>query len=747
MTSKNHRTATPPAAPGAPALFARAVQLFNAGQAAQAMPLCQEVVRLQPGHTDAWRLLSIALIASDRPADAVPVLQQALALNPHHTQLLCLLGTAHARCGQPEQATDSFRQALALAPQDANIWYDLGNVQQGFGQSAAALASYDRALALAPQHADAWLNRAHALLALGRLGDAIASLEYAIDLRPKASTWLQLGSALHQARRLPDALACYEKVTALEPANVDGWLLLGTALEQLGRADLALESLRTAERLAPESPPVLFKLANALAATSGATAALAPLQKAHALAPGDLPITAELLYLMLKSAHWDGLDEVLAQTRSLWRTASDAGNTMVTLAHPDATARDLLQANRAYHASFNAISARAPAAGAGGSPATRRLRVGYLSSDLHNHPVSFLMAGVFEAHDRQQVETFAFSTSPQRNDSAERRRALAAFEHFIDIHALGDDDAAALIARHRIDVLVDLNGPTAHDRPGLLARRPAPVQVQYLGYPGTSGLAAIDYIIGDRWVTPAEQADAFSEHIVRLPESFQANDDQRRIAPDTPTRAALGLPAQGFVFCCLNNSYKILPGVFDVWMRLLTQTPGSVLWLLGDSATARDNLRAQAQARGVAPERLVFAELRPYDQYLAQYRQADLFLDTLPFNAGTTASDALWAGLPVLTQAGNRFAGRMAASLLDNVGLPELITQTPAEYEALALRLAREPGLLQGLRERLAANRASAPLFDTRRVTRHLESAFRQMAQRHAQGLPPEGFEVAALPR
>jgi predicted O-linked N-acetylglucosamine transferase (SPINDLY family) len=254
------------------------------------------------------------------------------------------------------------------------------------------------------------------------------------------------------------------------------------------------------------------------------------------------------------------------------------------------------------------------------------------------------MAGMFEAHDRRRFETFAFSTYPQADDSPERRRAQAAFEHFIDLHALGDAEAARLIAQHRIDILVDLNGLTTHARPGILARRPAPIQVQYPGYPGTSGMAQVDYILGDRWVTPGDQAHAFSEHIVRLPDSFQANDDARPIAPDTPSRAELGLPGHGFVFCCLNNTYKINPRVFDRWMRLLHALPQAVLWLLGDGETARQNLRAEAQARGVAPERLVFAQRRPYAQYLAQYRQADLFLDTLPFNGGTTVSDALWAG-------------------------------------------------------------------------------------------------------
>ena len=741
-----HHTASPRASISTADRFARAVELFNAGQAALAQPLCQQIVQSQPGHAQAWQLLGMAQIVGDRPADALHPLRQALALHPRNTQVLCLLGTACSKAGQAQDAIAWFDQALAIEPGNANIWYDRGNTLHALQQHEAALASFSQAVRLSPRHAHAWLNRGHALLALQRLDEAIASFERATDADPRQPrSWLALGEALGKARRAPDALACYEKVVALDAKDADGWAKFGSVLQQLGRPDLALERFKQAARLAPDSPPILLGLAQSLAQVNGPAAALAPLQKAHALDPANARITLWLVDAMLKTAHWSGLPELLTDVLQLLRSGAASSVTMSTLAHPDASADDLLRSNRAY-AAAEALGLRATAAPAHRGHAGRRLRLAYLSSDLRGHAVSYLMAGVFEAHDHRRFETFAFSTFPQPDESPERQRVQAAFDHFIDIHALGDDQAARLIVQHQIDILVDLNGLTTHCRPGILARRPAPIQVQYLGYPGTSGMAEVDYIIGDRWVTPADQAQAFSERIVRLPDSFQANDDRRAIAPDTPTRAELGLPEQAFVFCCLNNSYKINPTVFDRWVRLLQRVPQAVLWLLGDSEAARANLRAEAQARGVAPERLVFAERRPYAQYLAQYRQADLFLDTLPFNGGTTASDALWAGLPVLTQAGHTFAGRMAASLLDAVGLPELITHTADDYEALALRLATEPETLRAVRQRLAAHIPTAPLFDTRRFTRHLERAFEHMAERHAQGLAPEGFDVADLP-
>jgi predicted O-linked N-acetylglucosamine transferase (SPINDLY family) len=376
---------------------------------------------------------------------------------------------------------------------------------------------------------------------------------------------------------------------------------------------------------------------------------------------------------------------------------------------------------------------------------SERLRIAYLSADFREHAMALLMAGVFEHHDRERFDTVAVTFQPIPF-SPLGKRLTGAFDRVIDIHDRTDDQAVALMRELNIDIAIDLMGHTANARLGIFARRCAPIQANYLGYPGTCGASFIDYIIGDRWVTPLDQADTFTEKIVLMPESFQANDGQRQLESDTPSRIALGLPESGFVFCSLNKTYKITPMMFDIWMRLLSQVPGSVLWLFAEAEAAAVNLRAEAQSRGIDPNRLIFAKPAPYQQYLAQYRQADLFLDTLPFNAGTTASDALWAGLPVLTQLGQTFAGRMAASLLDAVKLPELITRSDEEYEQLARKLATEPALLRGYRKRLAANLLTASLFDTKRFTHHLETAYQTMWQRHEQGLIPDHIVVPALP-
>jgi predicted O-linked N-acetylglucosamine transferase (SPINDLY family) len=370
-----------------------------------------------------------------------------------------------------------------------------------------------------------------------------------------------------------------------------------------------------------------------------------------------------------------------------------------------------------------------------------RLRVAYLSADFNEHPTAYLTAGLFEQHDTSRFEITALSFG-QNDNSPARRRLEAAFEHFIDVGGNSDQEIAALMRRTEIDIAVDLMGFTKDHRLGVLARRAAPIQVNYLGYPGTTGAPYMDYILADATVIPEDHDAFYAERVVRIPGTYQINDNRRAIGQRTPTREECGLPQNAFVFCCFNNPQKITPEIFDIWMRLLQATEGSVLWLITGIAKAAANLRLEAEKRGVAPERLIFAPKASVADHLARHRLADLCLDTLPYNAHTTASDALWAGLPVLTCLGETFAGRVAASLLKAIGLDALITRTLAEYEALALRLARDPAYLAALKDTLNRNRDTSLLFDTQGATRHIEAAYQTMieiARRHEK---PRGFNV-----
>jgi len=377
--------------------------------------------------------------------------------------------------------------------------------------------------------------------------------------------------------------------------------------------------------------------------------------------------------------------------------------------------------------------------------AHERIRVAYVSADLRAaHPVAQQLVGVLERHARARFETIGVSLTAEEATPM-RERLRNALDRWITVERKGDREVAALLREMEVDIAVDLTGHTANARPGIFALRGAPIQVSYLGYPGTQGADYIDYIIADACVIPEDQRQYYSEQVAYLPDTFMPTE-RWAIDARTPTRAEAGLPEGGFVFCCFNTPYKIAPEVFDIWMRLLRQVEGSVLWLSGMVPMAADNLRRQAQARGVDGGRLIFApRLERKEDYLARLRQADLFLDTLPYNAHATASDALWAGVPVLTRSGATFAGRVAASLLRAVGLPELITPSAQDYEALALKLAREPALLAEIKDKLARNRDTCPLFDTARYARHLEAAYTTMWEIQQRGKPPKSFAVAPI--
>ena len=625
------------------------------------------------------------------------------------------------------------RHALAL--------HSRGLIKHQLGDHAGALELVRQSLRLLPGIPPWELNLAYILYTLGHRNEAIAVCDRVLTKDSgNVHAWNIKGGAHWALAQHKSALACWDRVVALAPQLGEAWSNRGEALRLLGQYDLALTSLERALQLAPENAVAWTNHGFLMTAMHQWEQGLASFEKALALGSSQRAVLELAIFNMQCIGQWSGIQQRWQQAVQWIRASGVIESAWQTQTNPYVSAQELCHGVRAFM--LDKYKSIVPAPFSSRTP-SRRLRVAYLSTDFREHAMTFLMVGVFEHHDRERLEITAVTFQPIPA-SPMGQRLTGAFDRVVDIHTRPDDEAVTLLRELNIDIAIDLMGPSEGNRLGIFARRCAPIQVNYLGYPGTSGAPFIDYILGDRWVTPLDQADTFSEKIVLMPESFQANDGKRRIAPETPSRTSLGLPESGFVFCCFNTTYKITPMVFGIWMRLLSQVPNSVLWLVAESETVMRNLRAEAQARKVDSSRLVFARRVPYEQYLAQYRQADLFLDTVPFNAGTTASDALWAGLPVLTQLGQTFAGRMAASLLDAVGLPELITRSEQEYEQLALKLATEPALLKSYRDRLAANLPTAPLFDTARFTRHLETAYQMMWQRHEQGLAPDHVIVPA---
>ena len=458
------------------------------------------------------------------------------------------------------------------------------------------------------------------------------------------------------------------------------------------------------------------------------------------LKPGDPGILEVILYEKQHMCDWTGFEELSGmQRRRVFERLARPSSPFSLLSIPSTRAEQLQSARNFAQFQLRAVARdrmefkSSPRSGG-------KLRIGYLSSDFHEHATAYLMAELFELHDRSRFEVMAYSYGKD-DGSPMRARLTRAFDRFTDVGPLSHAAAAAAIHADGTDILVDLKGYTQHARTGIVALRPAPVQVSYLGYPGTMGAEFIDYLIADRFVVPAEHAAEYSEQLVLLPGSYQVNDRMRSIAA-TPPRRELGLPENGFVFCCFNQTYKIVPEMFTLWMRLLQAVPGSILWLLESNPWVGQNLSREARNRGIDPSRLVFAPKLPLDRHLGRMRAADLFLDTLPCNAHTTASDALWAGLPVLTSAGDTFASRVAGSLLSAVGMPELISGSMREYEDLALGLAREPARLVALRGKLARNRDSSPLFDAPAYVRNLESAYERMWQLFLSGQGPQAIDL-----
>jgi len=567
---------------------------------------------------------------------------------------------------------------------------------------------------------------------------AEARLRAALAIVPdRPSALSNLAAALVKQDKLAEAVEVASRATAIDPAGAVAWVTLAGALTRLRRREEALAAAEGAVTAAPQSATALMARASTYGELRDYARAIADYEAAYAINPNEAGLLGLLLAAKMHACEWRGIEALAAELLAGIRADTATADPFALLAVPQATARDHLLCARA---TIRREAPPQPAFAATAAYRHERLRIAYVSGDYFRHATTHLMSGVFEHHDRERFEITGVSFGPD-DGTPERTRVVSAFDRFLDVRDLGPRQAAELIRRYEIDVAVDLGAFTSGGRLSIFAPRPAPVQATYLGYPGTTAAPYIDYIIADAIVLPPDSHGDYTEKVATLPDSYQANDDAQPIAA-TPTRAEAGLPANGFVFASFNNVYKIAPAVFDRWMQMLDAVPSSVLWLLETNAAAAGNLRREAAARGIDPRRIVLAPQLPRPEHLARQRLADLFLDTLPYNAHTTASDALWAGLPIVTCTGATFASRVAASLLTAVGLPELVTHSLDDYEALALRLAREPAELAALKAKLASNRTTTPLFDTAAITRHLEQAYATMVERHRRGEPPAAFVV-----
>lgn len=721
-------------------VFQRAVVLYQQRRLEDAEKLLAQILQRHAANGDALHLLGAIAQETGRLQRAVSLLSKAVKLAPGAARLHNSLAGVLNEIGRRDEALAHWDKAVALDPAFADAWVNRGSLLKSLDRAEEAVASFDRAISLAPNFIEAYFNAAVALCSLGLFEKALHRCDRAIALAPNfAEAHFTRGLVLANLRRDAEALIAFQQAIAHKADHAEAHYNIGTSLLGLGHGREAIAYFDRAIALKPDHAEAYHNRGAAQQDLALFEDAIASQEKALALRPDLAFLEGDVLQLRLTVCDWR---ELAATVERLTNRVMQGAHVLAPFASLLVPADSILQRRAAEiyaSAKYPADARLGPIAqqSAGG-----KIRVGYFSADFRDHPVSYLMVGLFENHDRNRFHTVGFAFGPQTQDTMADRVA-SSFDEYIDGRTMSDQDIARMAREKNIDIAVDLGGFTLHARPGIFALRAAPMQVSYIGYLGTMGAPYIDYILADPVAIPETDRPYFAEKTVWLP-SFQSNTTDRQTYGEPISRTEAGLPEDGFVFCCFNNNFKIMPHIFDIWMRILTSVPKSVLWLYVASDSAIRNMRTEAAARGIDPARLVFAKRAPRPDYMIRLRLADLFLDTAPYNAGTTASDALWMGLPVLTLLGTTFAGRMAASLLTAIDMCELIAPTAEQYEAMAIALAKDPAHLSAIARKLAAHRSTTRLFDTRRFARTIEAAYAAMVERHAAGLSPDHIDVSA---
>jgi protein O-GlcNAc transferase len=689
----------------------------------------------------------ISLFSAGRFAEMESLAKTILKANARSALANELLGIALVAQGRPAEALSPLRTAARIEPNDAQFWENLALCQRQLDQFGEAESSLRKSLALRPDSVEALKALASILRQLGRHDEAENVLRRVLTLKPNdAAAYFNLGNVLSDKGAFSAAEASFRHALAINPAELAAYANLGGILVEAGRYQEAVDTAQAVvDRvgdLSADIPPTKKDALDAAASVFCRAGRYGLAARIYARTAGHRKSVSRAMIAFSaarRACDWDLAQSIEADWKHQKGMLRDHSSPYPLLMMASATPADQLAGARAYAKQFATI-ARLPAGPLDRQADGKRLRIGYLSNDFSNHATAHLLAGVIEKHDRDRFEVFAYDYTPPTQDEY-RRRLEKSFDGIVSIHDLSFRDAADRIARDSCNIAIDLKGWTGGTRSPVLAARPAPVQVQWLGYPGTMGASWIDYVIADEVLIRPGEESHYSEKIVRLPGSYQPTDDKRQIGPP-PDRSSCGLPENGFVFCSFNQPFKIIAEIFDVWMKLLKAVDGSVLWLLQLTTEAAQALTAAAGTRGISEDRIIFAPFLPSREHLARVGHADLGLDCFPYGSHTTASDMLWAGIPIVALAGETFASRVSASILRAAGLPDLITTSMEDYSSLALRLAEERDELARLRARIADSRRGSSLFDTERFTRKLEAAYSAMWPRHLLGEAPDHLTV-----
>jgi protein O-GlcNAc transferase len=719
--------------------LAAAIRKYQEANYIESEQLSKEILETDQNNIRALNLLGMSLHEQGLSDKAISALEKAIEISPEYFSAHNNKAIVYYEKGLHDLALRSADQAIHIKPDAADVYVNKAQILYALGQYEDSIACAEKSISLDRAEPRAYSCLGAALSKLGRNAQALTNYSQAVSLGLRdADTYNNRGITLRRCKRYREALADFDTAIAIAPDYAGAYSNRGNVLRDLNRYEEALIAYDKALALKPDLAEAWLGRGHSLLEFRRYGDALAAYDKALALNTSSTEVEGLRLFAKMHLCDWNNFDAECAHLVSSISHGIPAAPPLVLLAVPSSSAEQLSCAK--LFGAENCPASVDPI-WKGEKYNHDRIRIAYLSADFRDHPISYLVAGMFERHDKSRFEIAAISFGPDQPSNI-RRRLKGSLEHFIDARSQSDEETAKLIRHLEIDIVVDLMGYTTDSRLNIFAQRPGPIQVSYLGYIGSMGADFIDYVIADKIALPLDQQPFYSEKIVHLPDSFLVNDNKLAISPHIPSRKDAGLPADGFVFCSFNNSYKINAQMFDVWMRLLHQIEGSVLWLFGANPAAVANLRSEGERRGVDSSRLVFAARVDLADHLARHSLADVFLDTVPYNAGATGSAALWSGLPVLTCRGDSFVGRMGASMLNAVGLPELVANNIEAYEALALKLARDSSLLASFKDKLARNRDSYPLFNTERFTRQIEAAYTTMWKRHKQGEPPVSFSI-----
>ena len=714
--------------------------LFNLNIFDDSLKAYNSAIKLKHDFADAYFNRGIVLNELKHDEEALKSYSKAIELKSDYAEAYSNLGVTYFKLDRIEEALASYEKAIELKSDYAEPHYNIGNALKEINQITNALVSYEKAIQIKSDYADAYSNRGNALIRVHRLDEALESYDKAIYYNPTLSeAYNNRGNVLKELKRLDEALESYDKAIAIKDDYAEAHNNRGTVLSEFGFLSDAIRSFDMAIKLKPNYGESYVNRGNALYELKIFDEALESYKRAFELNPSQDYLYGSLLHIKMFICDWrkfeDGLNELLIQINRNKKTSPCLP--IVALTDSLSIQRQAAQIwidDKYPISQINEFIFKK-------ENSNSKIKIGYYSADFHSHATSYLMAELFEQHDKNNFKLIAFSFGPDSKDEM-RQRLVLAFDQFIDVRYKSDKDVALMSREMGIDIAVDLKGFTTDARTGIFSYRAVPIQINYIGYPGTMAAEYIDYIIADPTLIPIESQRHYSEKVVYLPNSYQVNDRRREIDSKEFSRKELDLPQEGFVFCCFNNNYKITPHTFSSWIKILKAVEGSVLWLLEDNPFAAINLRKEAQDRGLDTRRLIFAKRSKLPEHLARHKVADLFLDTFPCNAHTTASDALWAGLPVLTCMGESFASRVAASLLNAIELPELITATQEQYETKAIELAKNPAKLKAIKDKLERNRLTTALFDMPRFTKHLEAAYTKMYERYQADLPPDHIYI-----